>query len=267
MLSKNLFIGMHDPEVRSLQQLLNVDADTIVSESGAGSAGFETDFFGKATLAAVIRFQEKYPVEVLVPAGLNAGTGFVGKLTREKLLRIRTVNIEASAPEPTTTKNKGVATTTQKSATVSTEQALRKYGNDLATAILAYTKSIETYKIGHLLVDTINSPSQEKIDSLGAFAKTVDSFAKKVSSISLEQEASSVTEIHKKISESYATQADTLNSIWSGRSGTTITAESMMRYNDTVIENAKVLIALMQFFKDKGIRFGAGEAGVIFNRP
>jgi hypothetical protein len=36
----------------------------------------------------VIKFQEKYKKEILSPWGLEKGTGFVGRTTREKLNQI-----------------------------------------------------------------------------------------------------------------------------------------------------------------------------------
>ena len=64
-------------EVRCLQQQLK--------EAAVYPEGFITGNFGQLTLAAVIRFQEKYSAEILAPLGLTQGTGYVGPATRAKL--------------------------------------------------------------------------------------------------------------------------------------------------------------------------------------
>lgn len=82
---QNLKEGDTSVEVRELQRVLNNDPDTMIAGLGAGSPGRESEFFGPATTDAVIRFQNKYASEVLSPAGLQSGSGFVGLWTRLKL--------------------------------------------------------------------------------------------------------------------------------------------------------------------------------------
>lgn len=83
--TKTLKAGMSDAEVMNLQKALNADVATQVAAMGVGSSGNETMYFGPATKAAVIKFQEKHASEVLYPSGLSAGTGLVGAATRAKL--------------------------------------------------------------------------------------------------------------------------------------------------------------------------------------
>lgn len=84
----DLFVGIKSNEVLELQKVLNSATDTTVATTGPGSRGQETNYFGEKTKQAVIKFQEKYKDEVLAPASLSSGTGFVGALTRKKLNQI-----------------------------------------------------------------------------------------------------------------------------------------------------------------------------------
>lgn len=95
---RNLKQGDSGQDVLELQKALNINASTRVSVSGAGSPGQETTYFGNATRKAVIAFQELYMNEVLYPAGLLKGTGFVGVLTRQKL---NSLNTNKTAPVAT----------------------------------------------------------------------------------------------------------------------------------------------------------------------
>lgn len=81
----NLSLGSSGAQVAALQRILNRDTDTRIASAGPGSPGNETVYFGLLTKAAVVRFQEKYAGEILTPAALTHGNGYVGSYTRAKL--------------------------------------------------------------------------------------------------------------------------------------------------------------------------------------
>ncbi len=81
MFTRDLKMGDKGPDVKKLQQYLN-QRGFVVSESGNGSPGQESELFGPGTKDALKRFQESYADILLKPYGLTEGTGFFGSVTR-----------------------------------------------------------------------------------------------------------------------------------------------------------------------------------------
>lgn len=73
-ITSTLKLGSRGAQVKELQQFLNAcSSDTKVAATGAGSAGYETTYFGPATKRAVMAFQTKMGVSSI---------GLVGPATR-----------------------------------------------------------------------------------------------------------------------------------------------------------------------------------------
>jgi len=83
--TKYLKRGQSDFDVKRLQVFLNNNTDTKLANTGAGSPGKETNYFGTLTYEAVVKFQEKYAKDVLTPWGLTTGTGYAAKTTIGKI--------------------------------------------------------------------------------------------------------------------------------------------------------------------------------------
>lgn len=85
--NRALLRGTSNSDIKRLQQVLNSDPDTQVAESGVGSSGNETNYFGSLTERAVQKFQAKYGI---VSSGTLETTGYgrLGPKTRSKLAEV-----------------------------------------------------------------------------------------------------------------------------------------------------------------------------------
>lgn len=84
-IAQELSLGMeNNAQVRCLQQFLKSQGPDIYPE------GLVTGNFYTLTKLAVIRFQERYAVEILAPWGFTKGTGYVGSTTLEKINQLLT---------------------------------------------------------------------------------------------------------------------------------------------------------------------------------
>ena len=81
--NKDLELGDENQDVKELQKYLN-QTGFIIAKSGAGSIGNETNYFGKATQAALIKFQK---AKKIIPA-----LGYFGPLTRTAVNNSRSVS-------------------------------------------------------------------------------------------------------------------------------------------------------------------------------
>ncbi|PIR38319.1 MAG: hypothetical protein COV34_01795 [Candidatus Zambryskibacteria bacterium CG10_big_fil_rev_8_21_14_0_10_42_12] len=81
LFEKDLYVGSQGEDVRCLQQYLNNNG-YVLAESGIGSPGNESTFFGLLTKNTLKTFQEFYGDVILKPLGLTSGTGYFGESTR-----------------------------------------------------------------------------------------------------------------------------------------------------------------------------------------
>ena len=77
---RSLTVGSVGEDVRQLQKILNAEG-FVVAKTGPGSVGNESTYFGPATKAALMRYQNFYRADILAPNGLMAGTGYFGPAT------------------------------------------------------------------------------------------------------------------------------------------------------------------------------------------
>ncbi|MFZ1075663.1 MAG: peptidoglycan-binding domain-containing protein [Minisyncoccia bacterium] len=159
--SSNLSIGASGVSVTALQEELNRDPDTQIASAGPGSPGNETGYFGALTKAAVIRFQNKYAAEVLAPAGLAEGSGFVGLYTRTKL--------NALAATPPATPAGGNTTSSSPSASSTAAQQTSAAAQNPNTANLdAFIATVDAEGVKEGFSSSSIAAANEKIREVAA---------------------------------------------------------------------------------------------------
>jgi len=143
--NRNLSFESRGADVLALQKILNQNPYTKIADSGLGSPGNETEYFGSLTKSAVIRYQELKKEEILTPSGLKTGTGFVGELTRAYLNKQNIViNPTPITPTPPSTKSAPKITNVSPlRATAGTEVTLYGSGFEANNTVYASFNKLE----------------------------------------------------------------------------------------------------------------------------
>ena len=84
--TRSLKVGSIGTDVKELQKILNAEG-FIIAASGSGSVGNESTYFGPATRAALMKYQNFYRSDILTPNGMTTGTGFFGSATMKFMNR------------------------------------------------------------------------------------------------------------------------------------------------------------------------------------
>ena len=176
MWTKNIKIGSEGEEVLKLQQFLNSFPDTVVALSGVGSLGNESTSYGLRTAKAVVKFQEKYAADTLVPVGLTKGSGFVGTLTRAKLNALCVAGVIDSSAEPDTMTVEALSPTVTESSTedVLTVTAPEQPASTLAPAgagaipftSVALTAGAKDVTVNSVVVERVGAGADGAFDSV-----------------------------------------------------------------------------------------------------
>ncbi len=89
---RSLRVGDYGEDVRFIKQILNLSPETQISQTGVNSPTHEDAIFGTSTQASLIKFQNLYAKDILVPAGLSKPTGVAGSFTFKKINELAAIN-------------------------------------------------------------------------------------------------------------------------------------------------------------------------------
>lgn len=114
LFTQDLKAGSNGIDVQRLQKYLNTHGFSV-AESGEGSLGQETQFFGAKTRAAVMRLQQQFSQQILAPLGLVYPTGNFFSATRTFVNNsLLAENQTAIVPAPVVEQATTTATTTRR---------------------------------------------------------------------------------------------------------------------------------------------------------
>jgi hypothetical protein len=151
--SRSLKVGSRGADVKDLQMFLNMCADTKVANSGAGSPGMETTYFGPATKAAVIKFQ--------AARGVSPQSGLFGPLSRAKAAELQASSnvcgggVVVTPPNQTGPVMASLATNNPASGTLVAGQATA----DLAHFTFSGTGTVTAVSLKRIGVSADSTPS------------------------------------------------------------------------------------------------------------
>lgn len=147
--TRDLRLGSTGNDVKELQKYLN-SHNFPVASSGFGSAGNETANFGQKTKVALIKFQNFYADKILIPLGLNKGTGnffpFTRKFVNDSLKEPEVVP-EITVPTTTllTSSIANFPTSTVASSSRNSNQYVSSGGGGGGVVITYYTPTITNF--------------------------------------------------------------------------------------------------------------------------
>lgn len=150
----DLVFGSEGEEVKKLQECLAKDREVYPDGQISG-------YFGQKTKEAVMKFQEKYKEEILIPLGLKSPTGEVKAKTREKLNQICFPTIEEKVPL------KISLVTGEEEILVKTAEALKKQWEKLGMEV-----EIKTFDLATLEREILRKKDYEAL-LFGALLKSL----------------------------------------------------------------------------------------------
>jgi len=159
--SSDLTVGSKGATVKALQMFLNANG-YVVSASGAGSVGNETEYFGNATKAALAKLQ--------AAQGITPAAGYFGAKTRAKLATMSSAGTTGTGTVSTGTGTVTVPSGSGLSVSLAATQPVSTIAPGSATRVpftrIALTAGSSDVSVSSLLVERTGLGADAAIDSV-----------------------------------------------------------------------------------------------------